>query len=89
MSQNASTEPLRIGCVPEHFSVPFELGQAHKCFTQSGSNVEIVFHPRGTGSMCSALRENKLDVAIALTEGLVLGMFNLLITVYLFCYCIC
>lgn len=36
--------------------------------------MEYTDYPRGTGSMTAALRDGTLDVAVALTEGLVAGI---------------
>lgn len=47
------------------------MGKDAKLFAD---NVEFVEHPRGTGSMTKDLRDNQLDMAVALTEGLVLGI---------------
>jgi sulfonate transport system substrate-binding protein len=55
--------------VPEHFSSPVWLGQKHNLF--QGAELELHEYPRGTGSMCAGLRSNELDIALALTEGLV------------------
>ncbi|KAK5119885.1 hypothetical protein LTR85_007211 [Meristemomyces frigidus] len=61
---------LRIGYVPEHFSTPIAF--AAKYF---GLDDELISEPLGTGALSSRLKttvpENKLDVAIGLTEGFV------------------
>jgi sulfonate transport system substrate-binding protein len=62
---------IRVGVVPEHFSTPFHIGFDKHIFKKHNLILDVIEHPRGTGSMCKDLRENKLDVAIALTEGLV------------------
>jgi ABC-type nitrate/sulfonate/bicarbonate transport system substrate-binding protein len=62
-------EAIKIGVVPEHFSTPFHLGLERDIFNESDLNVDVIEYPRGTGSMCTALREGQLDVAVALTEG--------------------
>jgi len=69
---SASNVEIRVGVVPEHFSTPFHIGSEQQIFNKHGlvNKVDVIEHPRGTGSMCKSLRENKLDVAIALTEGL-------------------
>lgn len=71
MDESSQRNLIRIGVVPEHFSTPFHIGFECNVFGKYGLNVDVIEHPRGTGSMCKALRENKLDVAVALTEGLV------------------
>ncbi|KAL0484218.1 POT1 [Acrasis kona] len=64
------SQVLRVGVVPEHFSTPFHLAFQEGIFDKYGVAVDAIEYPRGTGSMCLALRDNQLDVAIALTEGL-------------------
>jgi hypothetical protein len=70
---------LRIGVVPEHFSTPFHLGLDRNVFVDRDIPVDIIEYPRGTGSMCTALRDNHLDVAVALTEGNVKSNFLIMI----------
>lgn len=61
---------LRIGGVPEHFSEPmYQLlaeNNAFNSFVLTWSD-----YPTGTGAMVADLLAGKLDMAIALTEGLV------------------
>ncbi len=66
-------KPLRVGGVPEHFSLPVKLAQ-DKGLIQC----DFVAQPGGTGEMIHNLMspsssETRIDVAIALTEGLVLA----------------
>jgi hypothetical protein len=67
---------LRVGYVPEHFSVPLlelaktEWGQDH---------LELVPQPSGTGQMLTSFNASepaarKIDVAVALTEALIAGI---------------
>jgi hypothetical protein len=67
---------LRIGYVPEHFSLPILLlaktkwGQEH---------LELVSQPSGTGQMLTSFDaedpdNRKIDVAVALTEALIAGI---------------
>eukprot|EP01114_Cavostelium_apophysatum_P010945 TRINITY_DN25104_c0_g1_i2.p1 TRINITY_DN25104_c0_g1~~TRINITY_DN25104_c0_g1_i2.p1 ORF type:complete len:232 (-),score=29.29 TRINITY_DN25104_c0_g1_i2:2-664(-) len=65
-----------VGVVPEHFSLPWQLGKGQGIFSKHGVEVETVQHPRGTGSMCRALRAGELDVAVALTEGVIADLVN-------------
>lgn len=60
---------LRVGGVPEHFNLPFH--DAIPGLAKAGVRVEWFDQPGGTGEMTKGLREGTLDVAIALTEGLV------------------
>jgi len=69
-------DKLHIGVVPEHFSIPFHVGESHGIFAKYNLEVEIVEYARGTGSMCRALRglqtsAREIEIAVALTEGLV------------------
>jgi sulfonate transport system substrate-binding protein len=60
---------VRVGGVPEHFNLAWHMAIEGSQF----SNIEIDWHdiPGGTGAMCKALRAGELDMAIALTEGVI------------------
>lgn len=62
---------IRVGGVPEHFNLAWHLAIEKGWFTQKGIDIEWIDVPGGTGAMCKALRENELDIAIALTEGVI------------------
>lgn len=64
---------LRIGYVPEHFAAPL-LKLAESAWGRA--NIELVAQPSGTGQMLSSLdkADQKIDVAVALTEGLIAGI---------------
>lgn len=62
---------IRVGGVPEHFNLAWHLAIENGIFEQNGIKIEWVDVPGGTGAMCKALREGELDVAIALTEGMI------------------
>lgn len=64
-----SSQPLKIGFVPEHFSTPIYF--AHKHF---GLDAELIPFPSGTGHMITAIRAGEIDVAIGLTEGWIAGL---------------
>ncbi|KAF3126759.1 hypothetical protein TWF569_000426 [Orbilia oligospora] len=68
----SSSEPLRVGYVPEHFSTPLHLAQIHSYY----QDLNVTFHPfpSGTGHMIQSLRSHDIDVAIGLTEGWVAGI---------------
>jgi len=57
---------FRVGGVPEHFNTPWHTAKWPRGLAIEWSN----FHG-GTGAMMKALRSNEIDVAIALTEGIV------------------
>ena len=61
---------LRIGGVPEHFNLPWHFCIENKKFEKAGLDVQWKEIPEGTGKMCQDLRNNDLDVAIILTEGI-------------------
>ncbi|GAA5973472.1 hypothetical protein JCM11641_006480 [Rhodosporidiobolus odoratus] len=64
----ASSPKLRIAYVPEHFASPL-LQLAAKDET-----VELVPCPSGTGQIMTAIKDGKVDIAIALTESLIAGI---------------
>ncbi|KAF9932639.1 hypothetical protein FBU30_007636 [Linnemannia zychae] len=65
---------LRVGFVPEHFSSPLHMAVEQGFFEKEGVVVERVCCPSGTGEMTAKLIDGSLDVAIALTEGLLAGI---------------
>mmetsp|Transcript_29222 Transcript_29222/g.41133 ORF Transcript_29222/g.41133 Transcript_29222/m.41133 type:complete len:295 (-) Transcript_29222:64-948(-) len=71
-----SSPRLRVGVVPEHFSLPWYKGQENGTFKKHNVEIQLEVYPRGTGSMCRALRNNELDVAVALTEGIISDIAN-------------
>jgi ABC-type nitrate/sulfonate/bicarbonate transport system substrate-binding protein len=62
---------VKVGGVPEHFNLAWHLAIESGMFAQKGIQIDWVDVPGGTGAMCKALRNNELDLAIALTEGVV------------------
>ncbi|MFY0605842.1 MAG: ABC transporter substrate-binding protein [Cyclobacteriaceae bacterium] len=62
---------IRLGGVPEHFNLPIHLANENGAFADKGIDLHWVDCPGGTGQMTKALREDELDVCIALTEGVV------------------
>ena len=65
---------LRVGGVPEHFNAPWHSAASKGAFTAAGLQIDWVDFPGGTGAMNKALRQGEIDVALALTEGLVLDL---------------
>lgn len=65
----ASTGPLRVGFVPEHFSTPIHFAKKHY-----GLDADLIPFPSGTGHMITALRAGEIDVGIGLTEGWIAGL---------------
>lgn len=62
---------LRVGGVPEHFNLPWHLAMEDRAFVEAGVVLEWTDFGGGTGAMTRALREDELDVAVLLTEGIV------------------
>ena len=61
---------LRIGGVPEHFNLPWRMAIEERKFINENINLEWSDFGGGTGAMANALRNNELDLAIMLTEGI-------------------
>lgn len=64
-----SSQPLRIGFVPEHFSTPLYFAQKY-----FGLAAKLIPFPSGTGHMITAIRSGEIDVGIGLTEAWVAGL---------------
>ena len=64
-------DTIRIGGVPEHFNLPWHLTIEDGSYAKN--DIELVWKdfPGGTGAMCQALRNEEIDIAIILTEGIV------------------
>lgn len=62
---------LRVGGVPEHFNLPWHLAIEDGDFEYDHLKIEWVSFPGGTGAMNAALRNNDIDVAVILTEGII------------------
>ncbi|WP_026838590.1 substrate-binding domain-containing protein [Gillisia sp. JM1] len=62
---------LRVGGVPEHFNLPWHLAIEDGDFEYDHLNIEWHSFSGGTGAMNAALRNNEIDVAIILTEGII------------------
>ena len=67
---------LRIAGVPEHFNMPWHLALENNYFAQAHLNVVWKDYPGGTGAMMQAIREGTVDIAVALTEGVVAEIVN-------------
>lgn len=62
---------LRVGGVPEHFNYVWQLGIKNGFFEKYNCEVVWVVMKCGTGQMLEALKSDKVDMIVALTEGLV------------------
>lgn len=67
---------VRVGGVPEHFNLAWHLAIENGSFRKQGIDIQWKDVPGGTGAMCKALRDNDLDIAIGLTEGIVSDIMN-------------
>jgi len=65
---------IRVGGVPEHFNIPWEIAQSKGLFANNNLNIEFIKIPGGTGEMISSLKANNLDVVVAVTESLIAGI---------------
>ncbi|PIA77664.1 ABC transporter substrate-binding protein [Gaetbulibacter sp. 4G1] len=62
---------VNIGGVPEHFNLAWYLTLKNGEYKDKGINLRWHDYYGGTGVMCKALREKKIDIAVILTEGIV------------------
>lgn len=60
---------FKVGGVPEHFNYPWYLAQQKGASAQQPFSFEWEAFPGGTGAMCEALDEGRIDLALLLTEG--------------------
>ncbi|GAA0745092.1 MULTISPECIES: substrate-binding domain-containing protein [Flavobacteriaceae] len=62
---------VKIGGVPEHFNLAWYLTLKNGEYKDEGINLRWKDYYGGTGSMCKALRNGDIDMAVILTEGIV------------------
>ena len=62
---------IRVGGVPEHFNLTWHLAMENGLFEKEGIELEWTVFKGGTGQMTKALRENEIDIAVILTEGII------------------
>ncbi len=67
---------IRIGGVPEHFNLPWHLAIEKGKFKALGIEVEWTEFKGGTGAMTKALREDKIDICVLLTEGIITDIYR-------------
>jgi ABC-type nitrate/sulfonate/bicarbonate transport system substrate-binding protein len=60
---------LKIGGVPEHFNLLWQMPYTREVFRSRGITYEWFDFSGGTGAMSEALSKGEIDVAIMLTEG--------------------
>ena len=62
---------INIGGVPEHFNLAWYLTLINGEYKDKGINLRWHDYPGGTGDMCKGLRNNDIDLAVILSEGIV------------------
>ena len=62
---------INIGGVPEHFNLAWYLTLKERAYEKEGISLRWKDYPGGTGAMCKALRNEKIDIAVILTEGII------------------
>ena len=62
---------VHIGGVPEHFNLAWYLTLKDGAYKDRGINLRWTDFYGGTGQMAKALRENEIDLAVILTEGII------------------
>lgn len=62
---------VKIGGVPEHFNLAWYLTLKDGAYKERGINLRWEDYYGGTGAMCKALRDEEIDLAVILTEGVV------------------
>ncbi|MDU8887037.1 substrate-binding domain-containing protein [Yeosuana sp. MJ-SS3] len=62
---------IKIGGVPEHFNLAWYLTLKNGEYKKEGINLRWQDYAEGTGAMCKALRNNDIDLAVILTEGII------------------
>ena len=67
---------IKVGGVPEHFNLPWHRCIENNKFGEAGVDLEWKEVPEGTGAMCNLLREEEIDVAVILTEGISRDIIN-------------
>lgn len=65
------TQSLRVGGVPEHFNLPWQLAAERDVFSNYHIDLSWTMYAGGTGAMTQAINNDSLDVAILLTEGFI------------------
>jgi ABC-type nitrate/sulfonate/bicarbonate transport system substrate-binding protein len=67
---------LRVGGVPEHFNLPWQLACEQDLFDAAGAHVVFTTCNGGTGDLATALDTGELDMAMMLLEGALRRILN-------------
>ena len=62
---------IKIAGVPEHFNLPWNMCIEDGEFKAVGIDLQWTDVPEGTGKMCQMLRDDEIDIAVILTEGII------------------
>ena len=62
---------LRVGGVPEHFNLPWQLAADRDVFSNYDIDLSWTMYAGGTGAMTQAISNGSLDIAVLLTEGFI------------------
>ena len=62
---------IKIGGVPEHFNLAWYLTLKNREYKDQNINLRWHDYFGGTGEMCKALRNDEIDLAVILTEGII------------------
>ena len=62
---------VRVGGVPEHFNYAWYVALKQGHFKSHNIDVRLKDYFGGTGQMTKALRDNEIDIAVILTEGII------------------
>jgi ABC-type nitrate/sulfonate/bicarbonate transport system substrate-binding protein len=73
---NDFLKTVNVGGVPEHFNLAWHLAIERGDFLNQGIEINWQDVPGGTGAMCAKLRNGELDIAIALTEGIIADIMD-------------
>jgi len=66
-----SKQSLRVGGVPEHFNLPWQLAAERDVFSNYDIDLSWTMYAGGTGAMTQAISNGTLDIAVLLTEGFI------------------
>ena len=64
-------QSLRVGGVPEHFNLPWQLAAERDVFSNYDIDLSWTMYAGGTGAMTQAISNGSLDIAVLLTEGFI------------------
>ncbi|KAI9018157.1 hypothetical protein DFJ74DRAFT_634555 [Hyaloraphidium curvatum] len=67
---------ITLACVPEHFNIPMQLAPNLAALRERGIELDVRIAKGGTGEMVGLLEREEIDIAVALTEGLVAALAN-------------